>query len=148
MKKQNYRLWAYCGLAVLLLAFIWGNSMLPGSVSSELSGGLMRYVGKLFAVFGKRAEFMLRKFAHFSEYAALGFLLGGVFTASGKGRVDRLVRCLLCAVLTACADETIQLYATARGSSLIDVWIDTAGACTGIAVHEGMHWLRMKYWKK
>lgn len=119
--------------------------MLPGEVSGELSGGLMEYVGEIFAVFGSRAEFVLRKCAHFSEYAVLGFLLGGAFTAGGKRGVDRLASCLLFGLLTACVDETIQIYAVARGSSLIDVWIDTAGCCTGIAVHELLHHLRLKY---
>lgn len=144
MDKHNYRLWVYSLLAVVLLAFIWGNSMLPGEVSGEISGGLMEYVGKVFSVFGDKGEFVLRKCAHFSEYAALGFFLGGAFTAGGQKGMHRLTLCLLCGLLTACADETIQIFADARGSSLIDVWIDTAGTCTGIAVHELLHWLRIR----
>ena len=147
MGKIPLRQWVYTLLALLLLAFIWGNSMLPGEISGELSGGLMEYVGKLFSVFGNRAEFVLRKCAHFSEYAALGFFLGGIFTAGGKRGLDRLSSCLLCGLLTACVDETIQIYAAGRGSSLIDVWIDTAGSCTGFALHEILHRLRLKFWK-
>ena len=137
----------YTGLSLLLLTFIWGNSCLPGEVSGELSGGLMEYVGELFQVFGSKGEFVLRKCAHFSEYAALGFFLGGAFTAGGKRGLDRLVYCLLFGLLTACMDETIQIYAVARGSSLVDVWIDTAGCCAGILVHEGLHRLRLKLGK-
>lgn len=147
MQKFFVRRWAYPALAVLVLAFIWGNSMLPGEVSGELSSGLMQYVGGLFAMFGKRGEYVLRKCAHFSEYAALGFFLGGAFTAGGKRKWDRLVYCLLFGLTTACIDETIQIFSADRGSSLIDVWIDAAGCCTGIAVHEGMHWLRLRLGK-
>ena len=127
---RNHRLWVYSGLAVLLLCFIWGNSMLPGEVSGEISGGLMAYVGELFSAFGTNGELVLRKCAHFSEYAALGFFLGGAFTAGGQRKSQRLPLCLLCGLLTACLDETIQIFAVARGSSLIDVWIDAAGCCT------------------
>lgn len=144
---RNHRLWIYSGLAVLLLCFIWGNSMLPGEVSGEISGGLMAYVGELFSAFGTNGELVLRKCAHFSEYAALGFFLGGAFTAGGQRKAQRLPLCLLCGLLTACLDETIQIFAVARGSSLIDVWIDAAGCCTGIAVHELLHRLRLEYRK-
>ena len=107
----------------------------------------MAYVGELFSAFGSNGELVLRKCAHFSEYAALGFFLGGAFTAGGQRKSQRLPLCLLCGLLTACLDETIQIFAVARGSSLIDVWIDAAGCCTGIAVHELLHRLRLEYRK-
>ena len=102
--RRNHRLWVYSCLAVLLLCFIWGNSMLPGEVSGEISGGLMAYVGELFSAFGSNGELVLRKCAHFSEYAALGFFLGGAFTAGGQRKSQRLPLCLLCGLLTACLD--------------------------------------------
>lgn len=147
MKNRNGRLLMYLILLVLTLGFIWGNSALPGEVSGELSGGLMACVGRLLAVFGSKGEFVLRKMAHFSEYAALGFFLGGVFTARGERGIHLFTMPLLFGLLTACVDETIQIFAVARGSSLIDVWIDTGGACAGIAVHAWLHALRMG-WKK
>lgn len=39
---------------------------------------------------------------------------------------------LLFGLLTACVDETIQVFTPDRGPSLIDVWIDTAGVAAGI----------------
>ena len=142
---KNRRLRVYACLILVMLLFIWGNSMLPGEISGELSGGLMEYVGKLFAVFGAAGEFVLRKLAHFSEYTALGFFLGGLFTAQGQKGIHRFTMPLLCGLLTACVDETIQIFAVARGSSLIDVWIDTSGVCFGLLVHEVLHRLRLKY---
>ena len=144
MKNTNHRMRVYCALVVAMLIFIWGNSMLPGEISGELSGGLMQYIGKLFAVFGSAGEYVLRKLAHFSEYTALGFFLGGIFTAQGQKGIHRFTMPLLCGLFAACVDETIQIFAEARGSSLIDVWIDTSGVCFGLLVHEVLHRLRLK----
>ena len=147
MKSSNHRMRVYVALILCMLFFIWGNSMLPGEISGELSGGLMEYVGKLFAVFGAAGEFVLRKIAHFSEYTALGFFLGGLFTAQGQKGYHRITVPMGCGLFTACVDETIQIFAEARGSSLIDVWIDFSGVCFGLLVHEVLHRVRVKHSK-
>ena len=141
---KNRRLRAYACLILVMLLFIWGNSMLPGEISGELSGGLMEYVGKLFAVFGSAGEFVLRKLAHFSEYTALGFFLGGLFTAQGQKGIHRIAMPMGCGLFAACVDETIQIFSEGRGSSLIDVWIDFSGVCFGLVLHEILHRLRLR----
>lgn len=142
---KNHRFRVYAWLIFAMLLFIWGNSMLPGELSGELSGGLMEYVGKLFAVFGAAGEFVLRKLAHFSEYTALGFFLGGLFTAQGQKSIHRITMPMCCGLFTACVDETIQIFSEGRGSSLIDVWIDFSGVCFGLLLHELLHRLRLRY---
>lgn len=127
-KEKRYLLFI-----VLNLAFIWGNSLLPGDVSGEISGGLFEYVEEMFAVFGSAGEYVLRKLGHFSEFAMLGFLLTGLTLCARKG-LDAAALPLLGGLLTACADETIQLFSPGRGPSLVDVWIDTAGVCAGISL--------------
>lgn len=117
---------------VLLLAnicFIWGNSMLPGSASQELSGDVMGWVGFLLQAFGEYAEKVLRKIAHLAEFCSLGFLLSLSLRLLGdKG----LSRPLLFGLVIACVDETIQIFSPDRASSLMDVWIDMAGVAGGI----------------
>ena len=120
---------AYCALVVAMLVFIWGNSMLPGEISGELSGGLMQYIGKLFAVFGSAGEYVLRKLAHFSEFTALGFFLTGLWRNISCR--EHVTAPLLLGLAAACIDETIQIFSPGRGSSLIDVWIDFSGVCLG-----------------
>ena len=142
---KNRRLRVYACLILVMLLFIWGNSMLPGEISGELSGGLMEYVGKLFAVFGAAGEFVLRKLAHFSEYTALGFFLGGLFTAQGQKSFHRITVPMGCGLFAACVDETIQIFSEGRGSSLIDVWIDFSGVCFGLVLHELLHRLRLRF---
>ena len=146
MEKKHLRkhFALYLCLVILNLAFIWGNSFVPGEISGEISGGIFEVVSDLFAVFGDKGQFVLRKLAHFSEYTALGFFLGGIFTAQGQKGIHRFTMPLLCGLFAACVDETIQIFAEARGSSLIDVWLDTSGVCFGLLVHEVLHRLRLK----
>lgn len=128
MKKIRH-LPMYLCLVVLTLAFIWGNSLVPGDVSGEISGGIFEMVAGLFAVFGDKGQFVLRKLAHFSEFTALGFFLTGLWR-NLKCR-EHLAPPLLLGLAAACLDETIQIFSPGRGSSLIDVWIDFGGVCTG-----------------
>ena len=73
----------------------------------------------------------MRKAAHFCEYALEGFLLQlGVRLFSRKLRF--LSWPALLGLLTALADETIQLFFDGRGSQVTDVWIDFAGVLTGM----------------
>ena len=116
------------------LAFIWGNSLLPGSQSSELSGGIMVWLEETLGEGFAGTEFLLRKLAHFSEFACLGLLLAWLFLMLGQKGVHRITMPLLFGNLAACLDETIQVFRPDRGPSVIDVWIDTAGVLTGVLV--------------
>lgn len=123
-------------LAVLIgvnLAFIWGNSLLAGAQSSQVSGGVMELVYRLLP-FLPREEWihgLIRKLGHFSEFALLGLLCAAYCAV----RIQRIPLGLLGAGLAAaCVDETIQLYVPGRASSLIDVWIDASGFAVGAAV--------------
>ena len=104
-------------LAVLIgvnLAFIWGNSLLAGAQSSQVSGGVMELVYRLLP-FLPREEWvhgLIRKLGHFSEFALLGLLCA----AHCAVRIQRIPLGLLGAGLAAaCVDETIQLYVPGRG---------------------------------
>ena len=133
--------WYLLGIG-LNLVFIWGNSMLPGDVSGQISGGVFEYVEELFSVFGSAGEFVLRKLGHFSEFALLGFLLAGLVRCFPLRRQDGFVLPLLGGLLTACVDETIQIFAAGRVSCLTDVWIDTAGVCTGLLLMQLLLWMK------
>ena len=131
MEKKHLRkhFALYLCLVILNLAFIWGNSFVPGEISGEISGGIFEVVSDLFAVFGDKGQFVLRKLAHFSEFTALGFFLTGLWrNISCRGHVTAP---LLLGLAAACIDETIQIFSPGRGSSLIDVWIDFSGVCLG-----------------
>ena len=120
-------------LIVLNLAFIWGNSMLPGGISRALSA----WLGGLLEVSGEgshQGTGMLRKLAHFSEFACLGFLLARLASLKGERGFHLFAPAMLGGLLAACIDESIQLITPERGPSLVDVWIDTSGVVVGIAM--------------
>ena len=89
---------------------------------------------------------LLRKAAHFSEFAALGMSLAWLFGMLSKQRLLSLALPLLSGAGAAAIDETIQLFSPNRGPSIRDVGIDTAGVIRGIAVLTLLHCLykRMK----
>ncbi|MGM9615569.1 MAG: VanZ family protein [Oscillospiraceae bacterium] len=126
-------------LVAAMLIFIWGNSMIPGELSSlesewflSLVYPVIERVQHILADFGHVYElsFLVRKLAHFSEYALLGVLMYWLFLKpNGRGRV--VLSALLC-LSAACVDEGIQIFAIERGPALKDVILDFAGSCAGI----------------
>lgn len=115
------------------LLFIWGNSLLPGNIS----GALSQWVRDLLAAIipgmapgGQAGQGLLRKLAHFTEFALLGMCLAWLFGMLGRG----VLPALGCGFLAACMDETIQRFVPDRGPSVTDVAIDTAGVLLGIAL--------------
>ena len=149
MKRTKPRLWINSGLIIGILCFIWGNSLLPGEDSGQLSGFVGMILQKLLPFVDLQSEMglhLLRKAAHFSEFAALGMSLAWLFGMLSKQRLLSLALPLLSGAGAAAIDETIQLFSPNRGPSIKDVGIDTAGVITGIAVLTLLHFLykRMK----
>ena len=124
------------------LVFIWGNSLLPAEVSGQISGTLKALLDGVFTP-GEAVpsgDGLLRKFAHFAEFGALGFLLGRLVGMLGKKRLPAFAL----GVAAACIDETIQAFTPGRNCALSDVWLDAAGALTGAV----LLWLIFKLRKK
>ena len=129
------------------LAFIWGNSLLPGTDSGNLSGGIMAWINSFLGLGEAGAEtlhLLIRKGAHFTEFACLGLLLTWHFGMAEVKDAARVAYPLLGSVLAACTDETIQIFVDGRGSSLLDVWVDTFGAMAGIILLLLGHHLRKR----
>jgi VanZ family protein len=97
-----------------------------------------------------RIHFGIRKCAHITEYSILGGLAlralapksAAVF-AEKQWKIVGLA--LAVAALYAASDEFHQSFVPSRGASVVDVLIDTCGACIGIAVV--LFW-RMRHDKK
>lgn len=132
MKRKKILL---CSILLTLnLLFIWGNSMLNGEVSGELSGGIMAWLLKHFGSLIPFGELLLRKLGHLTEFTCLGILLFRLFHLLGEKGIHGLAMPLFGGMLAACVDETIQVFTPDRGPSVTDVWIDTAGVCAGIVL--------------
>lgn len=142
MRKQK---WICCALLCVNVLFIWGNSLLDGDTSGQISGGLMQWLSGFLGSLGSGSELILRKLGHFSEFGCLGLLLGWLFVMLEKpGFVHRFAMPAFCGMLAACVDETIQVFVPGRGPSLIDVWIDMGGVCTGLILLQFGYYLRRK----
>ncbi len=144
MKKTTPRLLINSGIILGLLCFIWGNSLLPGEDSGELSGFVGMLLQRLLPFLNLQSELgmhLLRKAAHFSEFAALGLSFAWLYGMISKKRLWSLILPLVSGASAAAIDETIQLFSPDRGPSIKDVGIDTCGVIAGIAVLTILHWL-------
>ena len=123
-KKHRWVLPTLIGAVTL---FIWCQSLLPGQVSGQESGFFARL---LAGVFGLESlpdwlHTLVRKAAHFTEFAVLGALW------SGYGR-RRPLRCSwLYGLAVAATDECLQFIQPDRGPAVADVCIDYAGYLCG-----------------
>ncbi len=131
MVQTDKRLRICTALLICNLIFIWGNSLLPGEVSGAFSDWVKGILAKLFST-GQETSGggLLRKIAHFTEFASLGLLLSWLFGMLQKGRGYPL----LCGAMAACIDETIQIFVPDRGPAIKDVCIDTCGVVTGMII--------------
>ena len=133
MKSRDSRKKILIVLLVLLLVFIWGNSCLPVSMSSQESGRFLKLVRPFLEMFfgqGSVTHHLVRKLAHFTEFTALGLVVG-LLTHQGKPvGLRSVVFSLVMGLLAAFADESIQMLSD-RGDQIIDVWLDFSGVVLG-----------------
>ncbi len=129
-------------LLVLILAFIWGNSLMPGWISQAISNWVQNLLvtSPSDSAGNPVGNGLLRKAAHFSEFTALGMCLGWLFGMLQKTYIWPLG----CGVLAACIDETIQAFVPERAARLLDVCIDSSGVLTGVFLLWLCHWLLRK----
>lgn len=137
-----------CALLLIAnLAFIWGNSLLEGSKSSQLSKSIVALdssVEEKGIDEVKTLRKLVRKSAHLAEFACLGLLLTWGCRMAGQERVSLYTLPLLGGLTAACIDETIQLFVVGRSSELMDVWVDAAGVWIGMV----LFFLGYHVWKK
>ena len=130
MVRTKGRLYFCITLLIFNLAFIWGNSLLPGEISGAISQWVKNLLSSLFPGEGnpQTGHGLLRKIAHFTEFGCLGVILCWMVSMLGKKPWHSLIY----SVLVACADEGIQCFVPDRGPGIRDVMIDTAGAALGM----------------
>ena len=82
-------------------------------------------------------HFAVRKAAHFTEYALMGFLAARALSTSSHELLRRrwIVLVLLLIVVYACLDEYHQSYVPSRTASIFDSLIDSAGGLAGLLVY-------------
>jgi VanZ family protein len=135
MIRTEKRLRLCAALIVVNLCFIWGNSLLPGEISGAISDAVKNLLRWCLSFLnlpsgGGGGGGLLRKVAHFTEFACLGGLFTWLFSMLRRP----VMLALGCGLLAACVDETIQIFVPNRGPSVFDVGIDTAGVAVGVTL--------------
>ncbi len=132
MNKRNLLLFLF----ILIIAFIWSNSM----ISSALSGEISHFVA---LILGGNQEpsaeehFLVRKMAHFLEFFALGATAFALVREYTDDKYRKALFLMFTGVIVPLVDETIQIFSS-RGPSLTDIWIDIGGFTTGCALALGI----------
>ncbi|MDM8299643.1 VanZ family protein [Collinsella tanakaei] len=124
--------------SVAMVALIWGNSLVPGEGSSSVSMAVVDAVRAVLDGCGIPSawvtNFLVRKTAHFTEYAILGILIAQALDHDGRAPQARLLTIAALLVLVPSVDEGIQLFVSGRSGQVSDVLLDCCGAATGVAV--------------
>lgn len=133
---------AICVLVVAGLIFYFSSQ--DGETSTDTSNGIVTVVVDVFVKDYKKmpvakqrsvwrtVSYYVRKGAHFTEYAALGFFLR-LFMRSLGLRFPGLVA-WLCGALYAASDEFHQTFTSARAGMWQDVALDSGGVLFGCLV--------------
>lgn len=137
-------------LTLVFVAFIWGNSLIPGQGSGSLSLSVMEWAHEVLRSLGLPyawlTNFIVRKTAHFTEYLVLGLLASQAFDKRGvASRASLVATAVFCAFIPS-IDETIQLFVADRSGQVADVLLDCCGAATGILLRTA--WMRMRRGRK
>lgn len=104
---------------------------MPAEMSSRFSDWVRDILLQVFPGNGENpgeGTHLLRKMAHFLEFACLGACFGWLVGMLGKSKGIPA----LAGFAVACLDETIQRFVPGRGPSFLDVGIDTLGVVTGM----------------
>jgi VanZ family protein len=139
--RSGLKRWARYGPLAFWLGFIWF-----ASTASFSAGNTSRFLRPLltwlFPKFGE-AELdslhsLVRKAAHFLEYAVLAFLARRAFVTSTHAFIQRhwFELALLLVVLNSLLDELHQSYVPSRTGSIYDSAIDIIGGLTALLVYK------------
>lgn len=139
LDKKTLLAWA---LVLFWMTIIFLLSAQPATQSDEMSKRVAEVVmEKVEQVTSNtklnlsRLNYLVRKNAHFFSYFILGIL---VFNAINQGKptgFSRIGLTLFICVIYAISDEIHQLFVPGRAGQVKDVFIDSAGALTGIILY-------------
>ena len=114
--------------AVMVIIFMFSADTGEESeeVSQSLFGLLIDFIGRFIS------HDVLRKIAHFTEFAALGFCMTGAINYT-FGKRNFLLPFIPC-VIYAVSDEIHQYFVPERACRVFDMFIDSCGIATGIGI--------------
>ena len=120
--------WISFTLVVLVILFIWDNSLQNDISSDGLSLKMTQWLSPILYKLGR----IVRKMAHVFKFAVLG---GCLYVALHQfNREYAGLKVIFIGLVIAVMDECLQLASIGRHASIRDVAIDTAGVIIGVAV--------------
>ena len=128
MKKGNRAMEAWL-LCFVWMAVIFTMSSMTGEESGEQSGRIVQILLGIFPGIEKAIsslELLVRKGAHMLEFAVLFLLYRRALCFGEKKHAGAMAFGMT--MLYAASDELHQMFVAGRGSSVIDVAIDSFGA--------------------
>lgn len=128
-------------LIVCTVAFIWSNSLETAEESSEMSSTVVEKVKPIIDPHDKIDDDVflkiVRKAAHFSEFALLGgemYLFMLTFKKIGSKILLSFLLPVGISFTIAVTDELLQLTSAGRSCQFSDMMIDLAGIITGVVM--------------
>lgn len=161
MNKKMRKVYTAAAVVSLLLLYlaIFGFSAQDGEESGSLSRMLSQmgvefwndltgrhWTENFMAELAVYFEHPLRKLAHFTEYAIMGFLVRSLFAVWEKRERKWLFYTGAWVLVSAAADEIHQLFVPGRYGSGADVILDTCGGIFGALLCSLIFWLL--FWRK
>jgi len=123
----------FTALTAAITAFIFGNSLLDGGTSSEVSGFFSHAVDSFLRLLGFEPDadtvsHVIRKTAHFGEYFLLSAsAFGALYSIKGGLRLP-FASVGFSAVVALIDEFVMQRITPGRGPQITDVLIDCSGA--------------------
>lgn len=115
-------------LTAACMAAIFYFSSRTADESEQQSGFFAQLITKLFGI-GGFSDFIIRKLAHFTEFAGLGLLFAiALKVQTGKAKTPAAI---ICSSIYAATDEIHQIFVPGRACRVLDWGIDTGGAALG-----------------
>lgn len=124
-------------LSVFIITFIFINSSLDASASTVQSSGVLDIIHEVLKKVGitlTLSENFVRKCAHFVEYFTLSVSLFFMYKTYFEKILHIGISTLSTGFVTACIDETIQLFSYGRSAQFSDVLLDFFAVMTAFLV--------------
>lgn len=144
-RSTRERLWRYVPLIIwmALISFVSTNDFSAVNTSRVVRPLLLWLFPNITEESISLTHFLVRKAAHITEYAILGWLAARAFIGSSRELLRRewFLAALVLVVLHALLDEYHQSFVPTRTGSLYDSGIDVAGGLIGLI---GFSYLRRR----
>lgn len=125
----------------IIFNFSEQNGEMSGSLSKKVTEFIVKIVSKIKTMdtatklhYIEKLHPLIRKLAHFSIYAVVGFSVMGFMCTFDMKNIFKLIISFGVGVSYAITDEIHQSFTPGRTPSIMDVGIDSLGVLTGIFI--------------